>query len=107
MTQDTTFYALLKFEEKGGKTISRLGDLLLRLALKRLLVLLGRLLGQLLLAGNAGLDADAAKDETDAQDLHLAELVAKRHDGQDHGEHFARDCHRHEEDRGKGGQGID
>lgn len=78
---------------------------LLTLALERLL--LGGLLGHLLLAGDAGLDTDAAKDEADAQDLHLAELVAKGDDGQDHGEHLARDGDGHEEDRGKGGEGVD
>lgn len=56
------------------------------------------LLGHLLLTGNGGLDADAAKDETDAEPLHARKAVAKGHDGEDHGEHLAGDGYRDEQD---------
>ena len=69
--------------------------------------LLGGLLGHLLLARNGRLDADAAKDEADAEPLHVREAVAKGHDGEDHGEHLARDRHGDEEDGGEGGERVD
>ena len=59
---------------------------------------LGLLLGHLLLARNGGLDTNAAEDEADAQDLHLGQAVAKGDDGQDHGEHLARDGDGDEQD---------
>lgn len=65
------------------------------------------LLGHLLPAGDGGLDADAAKDEGDAEPLHAGEAVTKGDDGQDHGKHLARDGDGDEEDRGEGGKGID
>ena len=67
----------------------------------------GRLLGHLLTACNGSLDANAAKDETHAQPLHLREAVPESHDGEDHGEHLAGHGHGHEEHRGEGGEGVD
>jgi len=60
-------------------------------------LLLGSLLGQLLAAGDAGLDADASKDQADAKPLHLGKTVAEGDDGEDHGEHLARHGDGHEE----------
>ena len=69
--------------------------------------LLGCLLGLLLAHGNSGLDADAAKHETDAEVLHLAEAVAKGKDGQHHGHHLARHRHRDEQDGREGRERVD
>lgn len=65
------------------------------------------LLGHLLLPGDGGLDADAAKDEADAEPLHVREAVAEGDDGEDHGEHLARHRDGDEEDGGEGGEGVD
>lgn len=67
------------------------------LRLLRAIGLLSRLLGNLLLPGNTGLYTDAAKDQADAQPLHVRQTVAEGDDGQDHGEHLAGDGDGHEE----------
>jgi len=67
----------------------------------------GGLLGNLLLARDAGLDADAAKDEPDAEPLHVGEAVAEGDDGEDHGEHLAGDGDGDEQDGGEGGERVD
>lgn len=80
----------------------------LRLFLQRLelLLLLGLLFGDLLLARNVGLCADTAKHEADAEDLHAREAVTKGHHGQNHGEHLTRHRDRDEENRRECGEGI-
>lgn len=75
--------------------------------LGRLRLALRLLFGHLFLARNGGLDADATKDQADAQYLHLGQAVAEGDDGQDHGEHLARDGNGDEQDRRKGGKRID
>lgn len=67
----------------------------------------GRLLGELLAAGDLGLDADAAKDEADAEPLHARQAVAEGDDAQHHGEHLARDGHGDEQDRREGRERVD
>ncbi len=74
-------------------------------ALPVLLVLL--CLGQLLGAGDLGLDADAAEDEGDAEPLHRRQVVAEGNDGEDHGDHLAGDGDGDKEDGGEGGEGVD
>ncbi|RCI16062.1 hypothetical protein L249_2151 [Ophiocordyceps polyrhachis-furcata BCC 54312] len=49
----------------------------------------GSLGGHLLLAGDGGLDADAAEDEGDAEPLHAGKAVAEGDDGEDHGKSSA------------------
>ena len=77
------------------------------LALQVDLVLLGLLLCDLLLPGDAGLDANAAEHQPDAQDLHLAERVAEGNDREDHGEHLARNRDGNKEDRRERGESVD
>lgn len=69
-------------------------------------LLLG-LLGHLFLPGNGRLDANAAKDEADAEPLHLRQAVAKGDDGEDHGEHLARHRHGDEQDGRECRQRVD
>ena len=53
------------------------------------------------------LDADAAEHKAHAEPLHLREVVAEGDDGQDHGEHLARDCDGDEDDGAEVGDGVD
>lgn len=64
-------------------------------------------LGPFLLGRNLGLGANGAKDEGDASPLHAREAVTKGEDGEGHGDHLAGDCDGDEEDRRKGGEGVD
>ena len=70
------------------------------------LLRLGGVLGDLLLPRDGGLDADAPKDEADAEPLHLRQAVAEGDHGQDHGEHLARHGHGHQQHRGEGRQRV-
>lgn len=54
-----------------------------------------------------GLDANATKDETDAEPLHLSKAVAVPDDGEDHGEHLAGDGDGDEDDGSEVGDGVD
>lgn len=78
-------------------------------ALNSLLLLspVSRLLSHLLLPRNSSLDPDPAKDEPDAQPLHLRETVPEGDDGQDHGEHLPRHRHGNQQHGRKGREGID
>lgn len=53
------------------------------------------------------LHANPAKDQADAEPLHLGETVAVPDDGQDHGEHLAGDGDGDEDDRAEVGDGVD